>query len=264
MNITITGRHFEVTPSLRDYAEKKIKKVEKYFHQLIDSHVVMYIEKLNHVVELTINGDGAQFYGMEKAGDMYSSVDLLLDKIEKQIVKYKEKHSGHKAVALGKMEMAESADEGAVPIQVKKISIKPLGEVEALLEMRMDRRDFILFRKGSKEVKKENKADNAVALIYAMGKGLKMAEMPVENKGKKKKNPVVEYDLIIKKDSPTNPKIELKKKRSVSLKQMTAADAMRELTSAGAEFFPFFNTETGYFNVIFKNGKKYAIMTPAR
>ncbi|HQI38352.1 MAG TPA: ribosome-associated translation inhibitor RaiA, partial [Spirochaetota bacterium] len=90
MNLTITGRNFEVSDSIREYAEKKLTKLTKYFHQLIDMHIRLFIERQDHVAEITINGDGVQFYAKEKAGDMYSSIDLLLDKIEQQIVRYKE------------------------------------------------------------------------------------------------------------------------------------------------------------------------------
>ena len=103
MKVIITGRHMELTLNLREYAEKKIKKLDKYFHWLSDIHVIMYIEKFDHVAEAVVNCNGARFYAIERATDMYSSIDLLVHKIEKQIVKYKEKHSDHKAISLGEM-----------------------------------------------------------------------------------------------------------------------------------------------------------------
>ncbi len=68
MNITITGRNFEVTSDVRDYAEKRIKKIEKYFNQLIEVLVVMNVQKLDHIVDILVNGDGVQFYAIQKAG----------------------------------------------------------------------------------------------------------------------------------------------------------------------------------------------------
>lgn len=99
MKIDITGRHLDISEKLKQYVEKKLKKLEKYFHRLIDIHVTLYIEKHNHIIEATINGDGTRFHGKEKAKDMYSSVDRLVKSMEKQIVKYKEKHYEHKAVS---------------------------------------------------------------------------------------------------------------------------------------------------------------------
>ena len=91
MNIKITGRRIEMSSTLKEYARKKVKKVEKYFHQLIDAHIILDIDKLDHTAEAIINGDGVQFYGLEKSEDMYSSIDLLISKMEKQVIKYKEK-----------------------------------------------------------------------------------------------------------------------------------------------------------------------------
>ncbi|HOW81332.1 MAG TPA: ribosome-associated translation inhibitor RaiA [Spirochaetota bacterium] len=101
MNITITGRHMHVSDRLREYAEKKLQKLETYFDQLIDAHIIMYVEKLEHGAEVVINGDGIQFHGREKASTLYSAIDLLFEKMEKQIMKYKEKHSQHKGPARG-------------------------------------------------------------------------------------------------------------------------------------------------------------------
>ena len=111
MNIEITGRHMEISTSLREYTEKKLKKIEKYFHQLADIHIIMYIEKVDHVVEAVINGNGGKFYAVEKANDMYSSVDKLIHNLEKQLVRYKEKHFDHKAVSVDKISPEEEVVE---------------------------------------------------------------------------------------------------------------------------------------------------------
>ena len=66
MNITVTGRHLNVSDNLRDYAEKKIKKLERYFNQLIDAHVILAVEKLDHISEVVMNGDGVQFHGRKR------------------------------------------------------------------------------------------------------------------------------------------------------------------------------------------------------
>nr|HPO46025.1 ribosome-associated translation inhibitor RaiA [Spirochaetota bacterium] len=107
MNITITGRNFEVTSDIREYAGKRIKKIEKYFNQLMEVLVVMNVQKLDHIVDILVNGDGVQFYAIQKAGDMYSSIDLIIDKMEKQISRYKDRQSDRKSVEL---EMVEKID----------------------------------------------------------------------------------------------------------------------------------------------------------
>ena len=96
MKIKITGRHINVSEKLKEYAEKRISRVEKYFQQLIDIQLIFYVEKLDHVAELLINGDSVQFYAREKAADLFSAIDLLVDKMEKQIVRIKEKSQSKK------------------------------------------------------------------------------------------------------------------------------------------------------------------------
>jgi putative sigma-54 modulation protein len=266
MNVTITGRHLEITPSLREYAEKKIQKLERYFHQFIDAHVIMYVNKIDHVSEITINGDGIRFHGTEKAADMYSSIDLLMEKMEKQVVKHKEKHSGHKATSLSKSIEIKTADSESIEVMYSHASNKPIDEVEAFLEMKLDKRDFILFKKGVKEMDTDkDHSDKNYAMIYKCNDGHKMVEMPFEMIRKNAfdvKN-FIEYDLIIINDSQTSPKIKLKKKSDAGIKKMTLDDALKEIESIDVKFIPFFNADTNFFNIIYKNGKKYELMIPS-
>ncbi len=67
MNIKVTGRHINVTDNIREYAQKKLEKLEAYFNQLIDCHIILYLEKLDRVVEVVYNGDGVQFHGRRRA-----------------------------------------------------------------------------------------------------------------------------------------------------------------------------------------------------
>ena len=96
MNITITGRHLTVTQDLHEYAEKKFLKFEKYFHKTFDVDIVFSLEKVDRIVEANLLCDGTKFHGKEKAETFFSSIDLLIDKLDKQIVKSKEKHTEHK------------------------------------------------------------------------------------------------------------------------------------------------------------------------
>ena len=98
MSITITGRHLTVTQDLQEYVEKKFSKFEKYFHKTFDANVVFSLEKVDRIVEANVTCDGATFHGKEKAETFFSAIDLLADKLDKQIVKNKEKHSEHKGV----------------------------------------------------------------------------------------------------------------------------------------------------------------------
>jgi len=96
MNITISGRKIEITQSLRQHAEDKIKKTLKYSDKIIDVHVIMYMERYLHTVEMTFNLDKKTIFAKEVSGDMYSSVNLAIDKIIKQLCKYHDRLKEHK------------------------------------------------------------------------------------------------------------------------------------------------------------------------
>lgn len=96
MNITISGRKVEVSQPLRQHAEDKIKKALKYTDKIIDAHVVMSMEKYAHIVEITFNLEKKTIFAKESSGDMYSSIDLAIDKIVKQLRRYHDRLKDHK------------------------------------------------------------------------------------------------------------------------------------------------------------------------
>ncbi len=267
MNIKITARHMDLSDKLRDYAEKKFSRVEKYFNQMIDTHLILSINKLDHTAEIIINGDGVQFYGKETSGDMYSSIDLLVDKMEKQIVRYKEKHFSHKATPPGKMSTLEMTYDSGINIQMNQVSQKPIDAIGAYLEMKLDKRDFIIFKLGVNEMKKSSTdyLNRNYALIYRDGDSHRMVEIPFDMI--REYNFDVErfltYDLIVHDASPASPKIEIKKSNGGSLKLLTISDAVKEIQSANSPFIPFFNAETQFINVIYKSGNIIEVMVPA-
>jgi putative sigma-54 modulation protein len=256
MKIIITGRHFDVSDDLSQYAERKISRLDKYFHRLIDIEVILYMEKHDHVAEVVINGDGVRFHGKEKAGDMYSSVDLVVKNMEKQAVKHKEKHSGHKAQPLSKNIQNEPVTDDGLDVLFYKAENKPKDTIEAFLEMKMDNRDFILFKK----LMEDN--NSSYSIIYRSEDGFRMAESSQIKKKKKKTDNLQEFNLVIRNDSSANPKIKLKKCKDNNIKYMALNNAIKELMSSAGDFVPFYNNETSSLNIIYKNGKGVEIMVP--
>ena len=91
MNLTISGHHLEVTPAIRDYVAGKLDRVKRHFDQVINVNVIMQVEKLVHRVEATLHVRGHDFHAHSEDGNMYAAIDLLADKLDRQIVKHKEK-----------------------------------------------------------------------------------------------------------------------------------------------------------------------------
>ena len=89
MSVNVKGRNIDVTPALREYVEKKIAKVTKQFKTVGDISAVLKVEKGNHIVEITVPASGILLRAQENTKDMYSSIDLVVEKIERQVHKYK-------------------------------------------------------------------------------------------------------------------------------------------------------------------------------
>jgi len=95
MNLNLTGHHLEITPALRDYVKNKLERITNHFEQVIDVKVTLSVEKLKHKVEATLHVPGSDLHAECSDDNMYSAIDLLADKLDRQILKHKEKHGDH-------------------------------------------------------------------------------------------------------------------------------------------------------------------------
>ncbi len=96
MNVTVTFRNIETTQALKDYSETKLDKVRKYLFKPLDATIVLSMERHQHIAEVTINAKDVSFNGSEKSDDMYAAIDLVMDKMEKQARRYKERTRSRK------------------------------------------------------------------------------------------------------------------------------------------------------------------------
>ena len=95
MRIEISGHQIEVTPALRDYVQDKLGRLERHSEHLLDGHVILSVEKLLQRAEATLNLSGQRLHAESVAEDMYAAIDLLADKLDRQVVKHKEKLTDH-------------------------------------------------------------------------------------------------------------------------------------------------------------------------
>jgi putative sigma-54 modulation protein len=97
MQIDVTGRHLEVTESMRAYVLKKMDRIVRHFDQLIDAHYVLSVEKLRHKAEATLRIRGGDIHAEATDEDMYAAIDALADKLDRLVKKRKEKATDHPA-----------------------------------------------------------------------------------------------------------------------------------------------------------------------
>lgn len=103
MQVTVTFRHMPATDALRDYAADKLTHVvEKYFQPNdLEAHVVLSVERFWHIADFTLGLHGTTVKVEERSEDMYSSIDLAMDKVERQVRRYKDKLRNHKTPGVG-------------------------------------------------------------------------------------------------------------------------------------------------------------------
>lgn len=91
MQLDITGHHVEVTPALRNYVTEKLARLDRHFEKITNVHVILSVEKLRHKAEATVAANGASLFANAEEEDMYAAIDALVDKLDRQGVKLKEK-----------------------------------------------------------------------------------------------------------------------------------------------------------------------------
>jgi putative sigma-54 modulation protein len=97
MQLNVTGHHVEVTESMRAYVDKRLDKLKRHFDHVIDVHVVMSVEKLQHKAEATVHVSGNNIHAEAIDTDMYAAIDALVDKLDRSVIKHKEKQRDHHA-----------------------------------------------------------------------------------------------------------------------------------------------------------------------
>lgn len=180
-NIQTTGRHVDITESMKDYAMEKISKIERFTNRIMDVNVIMDIQKLDHRVEIILKTGSTKIIGSSCTTDMYVSIDQAVDKLETQILKYKSKLQDHHAKGHADLEMNVNVispkeieedlgiDEEATldrqinrfkPHRVVKQETRPLKTLtfdEAVMKMELSGDSFMVFK---------NESDQKLKVIY--------------------------------------------------------------------------------------------------
>ena len=150
MKITVRGKNMEITSALREYVEKRLNKLEKYSEYLQDGNATLSVTKDRHRIEVTIPVNGWLLRGEEETEDMYSSVDNVVEKLEKQIDKYKTKIS--KKIKAETIREIPGGGEGNTYhyddpqiVRTKRFAMKPMSLEEAVMQMNLLGHNFFVF-----------------------------------------------------------------------------------------------------------------------
>ena len=155
MQVTTTFRHMEQSDALKSYAEEKLDRVTKYIDEPISVQVYFAVEKkIRHIVEIVITAKGISTKASEATNDMYAAIDAVIDKIERQLKRYKEKIKAHKpngdergrqySKTIFEAESIETSSEPVI-IRAQTETVKPMSVEEAVMQMDLLHKDFIVF-----------------------------------------------------------------------------------------------------------------------
>jgi putative sigma-54 modulation protein len=151
MQTSVTFKNIDPSENLKAYVGEKLDRFDKYLYNPAEANVVLSVEKFRHMAEINIIGDRLNIYGKEVTDDMYSAIDIALDKLEKQIKKYKQKIRKHRSTqkpnTIENIGERTRSREDEIPqhILVKNIEYKPMDVEEAVMQMGLVNDNFLVF-----------------------------------------------------------------------------------------------------------------------
>lgn len=164
MQTSVTFKNIDPSDPLKSYVQEKLDRLDKLLDNPAEANVVLRVEKFRHIAEVNINGDRLNIIGKEETEDMYSAIDMVLDKLEKQIKKNKEKNRDHRNRQRGGDVLGDLLMEEEPPgrISVKLIDYKPMDVEEAVLQLGLVDDNFLVFTNSKTE---------KVNVVYRRSKG---------------------------------------------------------------------------------------------
>jgi len=164
LEVSVTFRHIEPTAALKDYATEKVERIcGKYLRFPLEASVILSVGKQQHLAEINVHAKHFDISAHETTGDLYSAIDLAVDKLEAQLRRHKDRINHHKGrqpasgeaktVAVEVFEVEEH-DESGTPRVIEKDNIpaKPLSIDDAILQLELSHQDFLVFWNSSTEL----------------------------------------------------------------------------------------------------------------
>ena len=149
MNIIINCRQMDLTKNLKDYAEGKISKFKKHLNNITEANVILSVEKYRHKAEVHLKVNGSLLQAESITGEMYSSIDEVMEKLARQVKKHKEKIVSQRKNKSKSTDITESAENLPLIIKNKSVDIKPMSVEEAAMQMDLLDNNFFVFTNAS-------------------------------------------------------------------------------------------------------------------
>ena len=159
MKVIITGRHLKLNDDIRVHAEKKLRKAETYYDRIIEAHMILSAEKHRRIAEVTLSAKGVVFHAQEETEDIYASIDGVMEKVDRQIRRHKEKLKDRKHHSKEIISDVAEDSETTEPqiIKVRKFAPKPITAQDAVMQITLSGDGFLMF---------SNSQTNQVNVVY--------------------------------------------------------------------------------------------------
>jgi len=160
MQISLTFRNTETEDWLKEHVNKRLLKLDKYVDKPTETRVILSVEKFRNVAEINLSGKGLNLNGKEEAKEMIVAIDNVIDKIERQLKKHKEKTRNHKEnasinemVTMDELPSESYEEDEFQPtiVEVRKVALKPMSVDDAIMEIEETRNRFVIYRDSSSE-----------------------------------------------------------------------------------------------------------------
>lgn len=257
MKLIVTGRHVDVTEAMKNYAREKLGRIMHERPHINEIHVIMDVEKYRHRVELSARGKNLELFCREETPDMYASIDRALAKLDRQLMRYKErrlrKHQPLPDVAAEGLPTEETA-EAEEPSIAHRFSMKVMYPQEAFLQMKTGRHLFFIFLDAETD---------EVNLLYRLGEGEIGRLAPRKIRGMDED---AKFQLQVVREDSVAPDAKLRPLRKEDYYVAWAApeEALASMLASGEKYRFFMNTMAETASVVYQqvNGD-YALIEPA-
>jgi putative sigma-54 modulation protein len=171
MQVQVTFRHVEPSEAVKEYAREKVGKLEKYLEGPVEANVTLTVEKHRHDADVTITASGLKIHGRETTGDLFSAIDLVMDKLETQVKRYRDKlknigrnnrKGGEQPFTVDVFEAGSLPEPEPKVVQSHKLTAKPMDVDEAAMQLDLSQDDFLVFI---------NARTDTMNVIYRRGDG---------------------------------------------------------------------------------------------
>lgn len=151
MQVLVTFRHMDATPALRRYAETTVQRIHKIMRRPVEAHVVLEVSKRRHIAEITLSGEHLHVTAKEATADLYSAIDLAMDKVERQIKKLVSKRLAHRHDAPPPTRAPARKRKAAPSVARERVVVQPLRLADAVRRLGEAGGEFLLFQNEKTE-----------------------------------------------------------------------------------------------------------------